>query len=138
MLFTGVAYSITAFPVLCPILTELKLLNTHVGVVVLSAGLGNAIVGWILLALGVALVNAASGLTALWIFLVCISFVILLIPVKFALRWLGRKTGSMENGPSMFFMTVIMILLFASCLFTDSIGVNAILGALDALCSLPV
>lgn len=43
MLFTGVAYSITAFPVLCRILTELKLLDTTVGIVVLSAGIGNDI-----------------------------------------------------------------------------------------------
>jgi len=43
MLFTGVAYSITAFPVLCRILTELKLLHTTVGIVVLSAGVGNDI-----------------------------------------------------------------------------------------------
>lgn len=43
MLFTGVAYSITAFPVLCRIMTELKLLDTTVGIVVLSAGVGNDI-----------------------------------------------------------------------------------------------
>jgi len=43
MLFSGVAYSITAFPVLCRILTELKLLDTTVGIVVLSAGVGNDI-----------------------------------------------------------------------------------------------
>lgn len=43
MLFTGVAYSITAFPVLCRILTELKLLDTTVGIIVLSAGVGNDI-----------------------------------------------------------------------------------------------
>lgn len=33
MLFTCVAYSITAFPVLCRILTELKLLDTTVSTV---------------------------------------------------------------------------------------------------------
>lgn len=38
LLFTAVAVGITAFPVLCRILTELKLLDTTVGVVVLSAG----------------------------------------------------------------------------------------------------
>lgn len=43
--------SITAFPVLCRILTECKLLDTTVGVVVLSAGVGNDVVGWVLLAL---------------------------------------------------------------------------------------
>ena len=116
MLFTGVAYSITAFPVLCRILTELKLLDTTVGIVVLSAGVGNDIgmfpsnfcnkdpsfsfshkilVGWILLALSVALVNASSGLTALYILLACFGWTLfLMFPVKMALRWLARKTGS--------------------------------------------
>ena len=41
ILFVAVAVGITAFPVLCRILTELKLLDTTVGVVVLSAGVGN-------------------------------------------------------------------------------------------------
>ncbi|KAJ3758145.1 Sodium/hydrogen exchanger family-domain-containing protein [Lentinula raphanica] len=131
MLFTGVAYSITAFPVLCRILTELKLLDTTVGVVVLSAGVANDIIGWTLLALSVALVNAGSGLTALYILLVCVGWaLILLYPGKMALRWLGRKTGSTEgHGPSMFFMTVTMLLMFGSAFFTDVIGVHAIFGA---------
>ncbi|KAF8799460.1 hypothetical protein BYT27DRAFT_7201515 [Phlegmacium glaucopus] len=130
MLFTGVAYSITAFPVLCRILTELKLLDTTVGIVVLSAGVGNDIVGWTLLALSVALVNAGSGLTALYILLTCIGWtVFLLLPVKLALKWLARKTGSIETGPSVFFMTVTMMVLFGSAFFTDVIGVHAIFGA---------
>lgn len=95
MLFTGVAYSITAFPVLCRILTELKLLDTTVGIVVLSAGVGNDVVGWVLLALSVALVNAGSGLLALYILLICVGWAIFLFfPVKMALKWLARKTGS--------------------------------------------
>jgi Kef-type K+ transport system membrane component KefB len=44
-LFVGVAMAITAFPVLCRILTEMKLLNTRVGVVTLSAGVGNDVTG---------------------------------------------------------------------------------------------
>lgn len=113
MLFTGVAFSITAFPVLCRILTELKLLDTTVGIVVLSAGVGNDIgawflpmrmlsrltgdfiVGWVLLALSVALVNASTGLTALYILLACVGWTLfLLFPVKFVLKLLARKTGS--------------------------------------------
>ncbi|KAF9002926.1 Sodium/hydrogen exchanger family-domain-containing protein [Cyathus striatus] len=130
MLFTGVAYSITAFPVLCRILTELKLLDTTVGIIVLSAGVGNDIIGWTLLALAVALVNAGSGLTALWILMVCVGWCLfLLFPVKYAVRWLARTTGSIENGPTMFFMTVVMMLLFGSAFFTDVIGVHAIFGA---------
>jgi len=73
--------SITAFPVLCRILTELKLLDTTVGIVVLSAGVGNDVVGWVLLALTVALVNAAaggsgSGINAIYILLCAIGWTI--------------------------------------------------------------
>jgi Kef-type K+ transport system membrane component KefB len=70
LLFIGVAMSITAFPVLCRILTELKLLGTPVGMITLASGVGDDVVGWVLLALCVALVNAANGLTALYIILV--------------------------------------------------------------------
>ncbi|KAJ7642763.1 Sodium/hydrogen exchanger family-domain-containing protein [Mycena polygramma] len=133
MLFTGVAYSITAFPVLCRILTELKLLDTTVGIVVLSAGVANDIIGWTLLALSVALVNAGSGLTALWILMICVAWTLfLLFPVKLALRWLAHKTGSIENGPTMFFMTVTILMVFGSAFFTDVIGVHAIFGAFVA------
>ncbi|KAG6888532.1 hypothetical protein C0995_007644 [Termitomyces sp. Mi166 len=95
MLFAGVAFSITAFPVLCRILTELKLLDTTVGIVVLSAGVGNDIIGWVLLALSVALVNAGSGVTAVYILLACVGWTLfLLFVVKYALLWLARKSGS--------------------------------------------
>ncbi|KAI6044864.1 Sodium/hydrogen exchanger family-domain-containing protein [Pisolithus marmoratus] len=130
MLFVGVTYSITAFPVLCRILTELQLLDTTVGLIVLSAGVANDVVAWTLLALSVALVNATSGLTALWTFLVCVAFaLVLLFPVKWIMLWLARKTGSTVNGPTMFYMTVVMIVLWASSFFTDVVGVNAIFGA---------
>ncbi|KAH9038327.1 Sodium/hydrogen exchanger family-domain-containing protein [Lactarius pseudohatsudake] len=130
MLFTCVAYSITAFPVLCRILTELKLLDTTVGIVVLSAGVGNDIIGWTLLALSVALVKAGSGLTALWILLVCIGWTLfMLLFVRRVLSWCARATGSIENGPTMFFMTATILILFGSAFFTDVIGVHAIFGA---------
>jgi Kef-type K+ transport system membrane component KefB len=130
MLFSGTAFSITAFPVLCRILTEVKLLDTTVGIVVLSAGVGNDIVGWTLLALSVALVNAGSGLTALWILLASLGWTLfLLFPVKYALVWLSRRTGSSGNGPTMVFMTATMLLLFGSAFFTDVIGVHPIFGS---------
>ncbi|CCL99749.1 uncharacterized protein FIBRA_01771 [Fibroporia radiculosa] len=138
MLFTGVAYSITAFPVLCRILTELKLLDTTVGIVVLSAGVGNDVVGWVLLALSVALVNAGSGLTALWILFVCLGWALfLLIIMTRVMYWLARKTGSIENGPTVFFMTITILLMFGSAFFTDVIGVQAIFGAFLAGLAVP-
>ncbi|KAK4094612.1 hypothetical protein Purlil1_1217 [Purpureocillium lilacinum] len=133
MLFIGIAIAITAFPVLCRILTELKLLDTSVGVITLSAGVANDVVGWILLALCVALVNAGSGLTALWILLCCLGFMLLLLyGVKPALVWLLRRTGSIENGPSQGIISLILVICLASAFFTGIIGVHAIFGGFMA------
>ncbi|KAJ5675363.1 Cation/H+ exchanger [Penicillium macrosclerotiorum] len=129
LLFIGIAMAITAFPVLCRILTELKLLGTRVGVIVLSAGVGNDVVGWILLALCVALVNAGSGITALYVLLVCVGYMLFLIfvfrPVFF--RFLER-TGSLQKGPSQSVVALILVIALASAFFTQIIGVHAIFG----------
>lgn len=130
VLFSAVAVGITAFPVLCRILTELKLLDTTVGVVTLGAGVGNDIVGWILLALAVALVNAATGLTALYILLACVGYIIfLLLPGRWAYVWMARRTGSLEQGsPTPFMMTITLVIVMISAFFTDIIGVHPIFG----------
>lgn len=71
-------YSITAFPVLARILTELKLLSTPVGLTTLAAGVGNDVIGWILLALSVALANSGAGISALYILLTMVGIVLFL------------------------------------------------------------
>ncbi|KAF9893350.1 K(+)/H(+) antiporter [Aspergillus nanangensis] len=129
LLFIGIAMAITAFPVLCRILTELKLLGTNVGVIVLSAGVGNDVVGWVLLALCVALVNAGTGLTALWVLLVCVGYVLFLAygfrPLF--LRFL-KHTGSLQKGPSQSVVAITLLIALASSFFTQVIGVHAIFG----------
>ncbi|KGO37076.1 Cation/H+ exchanger [Penicillium expansum] len=129
LLFIGIAMAITAFPVLCRILTELKLLSTRVGVIVLSAGVGNDVVGWILLALCVALVNAGSGITALYVLLVCVAYMLFL---TFAFRPLFlrflEKTGSLQKGPSQSVVALTLLIALASAFFTQVIGVHAIFG----------
>ncbi|KLO19943.1 cation/H+ exchanger [Schizopora paradoxa] len=130
ILFVAVAIGITAFPVLCRILSELRLLETTVGVVTLSAGVGNDIVGWILLALAVALVNASTGLTALYVLLSALAYIlVLMFPIRMAYRWLARRTGSLESGqPTTLVMAVTLLLVLVSALFTDIIGIHAIFG----------
>ncbi|PVG00014.1 hypothetical protein CPB86DRAFT_730345 [Serendipita vermifera] len=134
ILFTGVAMSITAFPVLCRILSELKLLENHVGLIVLSAGVGNDVIGWVLLALTVALVNSTGGLKALWVLLSTIAYTLfLLFPVKWAYIRLARMTGSIERGnPSPLMMIVTLLIVFISAFMTDILGVHAIFGGFIA------
>jgi Kef-type K+ transport system membrane component KefB len=130
ILFVSVAVGITAFPVLCRILTELKLLDTAVGLVVLAAGVGNDVVGWVLLALTVALVNASGGLTALYVLLVGVGYVIFMFwPVRWAFRFLLKKSGSLATGqPTTLVMTVTLLMVFISAFLTDIIGIHPIFG----------
>jgi Sodium/hydrogen exchanger family len=116
--------------VLCRILTELKLLHTPVGVIVLSAGVGNDVVGWILLALCVALVNSGTGLTALYVLLVAVGYCLLLVyAVRPAFLWVLRKSGSLQNGPSQSIVALTLLMVLTSSFFTSAIGIHAIFGA---------
>lgn len=131
MLFIGTALSITAFPVLCRILTELKLLGTPVGVTVLAAGVGNDVVGWILLALCVALVNNGSGITALYVLLCCIGWILFLVyAVRPIFIRVLRRSGSLQNGPTQSMVALTLLLVLLSSWFTGIIGVHAIFGGM--------
>lgn len=138
MLFIGTALSITAFPVLCRILTELKLLHTPVGVTVLAAGVGNDVVGWILLALCVALVNNGSGIVALYVLLCVFGWVLFLV---FAVRpcfiWLLKRSGSIENGPTQGMVALTLLMALTSAWFTGIIGVHPIFGGQYMMLTLP-
>ncbi|KAI1325037.1 K+/H+ antiporter 1 [Xylariaceae sp. FL0255] len=129
-LFCGTALGITAFPVLCRILSDLNLLKNPIGATALAAGVGNDVIGWVLLAFSVALVNNASGVTALYVLLVAVGWALFLV---FAVRpvffWALRRTGSLQNGPTQGMIAVTLLLVLTSAWFTSIIGVHAIFGA---------
>jgi Kef-type K+ transport system membrane component KefB len=129
-LFVAIAIAITAFPVLCRILTSLNLLNANVGVITLTSGIANDVIGWVLLALCVTLVNAGSGITALYVLLVAAGYAIFLaFAVRPAFMWVLRKTGSMENGPSQGVVALTIFMVLISAFFTDIIGAHSVFGA---------
>jgi len=101
-----------------------------VGIVVLSAGVGNDVVGWILLALCVALVNAGSGIVALYVLLTCVAYILALVyAIRPAFLYILRRTGSLNNGPTQSVVALTVLLVFASAFFTGIIGVHPIFGA---------
>lgn len=128
-IFIGTAFSITAFPVLARILTELKLLQENVGIVVLSAGVGNDMIGWVLLALTIALVNAGSGLISLYVFLLGIAWTLVLTYIiRPVFIWLARKTKSLDDGPTELMIAITFFLVLGSAFVTDIIGIHPIFG----------
>jgi Kef-type K+ transport system membrane component KefB len=89
----------------------------------------NSGLGWILLALCVALANAGSGLSALWILLACLGYLLfLLFAVKPSVAWILRRSGSIDRGPSQSMIALIILLALASAFFTGIIGVHPIFG----------
>lgn len=99
------------------------------GVIVLSAGVGNDVVGWILLALCVALVNAGTGLTALWVLLVAVGYILFVVyAIKPAFLMVLRRSGSLQNGPTQGVMTLTLLLALSSAFFTGVIGIHPIFG----------
>jgi hypothetical protein len=101
-----------------------------VGVVVLSAGIGNDVIGWILLALCVALVNSGAGITALWILIVAVGYALSLVfVIRPVFLWILRKTGSLQNGPTQSVVALTVLMVLASSFFTGVIGIHPIFGA---------
>lgn len=107
----------------------MKLLSTPVGVTVLAAGVGNDVVGWILLALCVALVNNGSGIVALYVLLCVVGWGLFLVfAVRPSFVWLLRRSGSFQNGPSQTMVALTLIIVLTSAWFTGIIGVHPIFG----------
>ncbi|KAJ2355304.1 K(+)/H(+) antiporter, partial [Coemansia sp. RSA 2618] len=130
LLFCGVAMAITAFPVLARILTERNLLKTTVGSISMSAAAVDDVVSWCLLALVIALTNNASGLTALWVFLAGLGWVLFVIflvrPVY--LRYLRRSGVLSGRDPTQTVLFITFMMVLVSAFYTDAIGIHAIFG----------
>ncbi|KAG7192024.1 K(+)/H(+) antiporter [Scheffersomyces spartinae] len=131
MVFCATAICVTALPVLARILREIGLSKDRCGVIVLSAGIFNDLVGWILLALSITLANADKAVNTVYIIMLTVGwFIVVLFPVKWILHlYLKRWTNEIEVGPSHVTTTLILSTVFTSAWFTDIIGVHAIFGA---------
>ncbi|VFR02212.1 unnamed protein product [Cuscuta campestris] len=130
ILFLGVALSITAFPVLARILAELKLLNTEIGKIAMSAALINDVCAWILLAFAIAFAeNETMTISSLWVLLSSIAFVCFCVyVVRPFVEWVVRQTP--EGEPvSDFYICLILTGVMISGFVTDAIGTHSVFGA---------
>ncbi|CAG8798211.1 11579_t:CDS:2, partial [Dentiscutata erythropus] len=129
LLFICVAMAITAFPVLARILSELKLMKTPVGSCALNAAVGDDITAWILLALVVAIINASNYLTALYAFLICVAWTLV---VGFIIRPILIKliflTNSNQASPSTLMVAITLSIALLSGFVTNIIGIHYIFG----------
>ncbi|KAJ1559823.1 K(+)/H(+) antiporter, partial [Nowakowskiella sp. JEL0078] len=136
LVFTGVAMSITAFPVLARILAEKKLLGTVVGIATLTAAAVGDATAWCLLVLVVALItNPSNAIIALYVFFVVVGWGIFLwLAIRPIFVWLVSRSPS-SDSISRFGVFFSFCVVLVSAWFTQVVGVHAIFGAfLVGLC----
>ncbi|CAM0954951.1 unnamed protein product [Alopecurus aequalis] len=130
LLFLGVALSVTAFPVLARILAEIKLLNSDLGKIAMSAAIVNDMCAWILLALAIAISEVNSTpLASLWVLLSGVAFVLACFyVVRPAMWWLVRRVPEGETiGQGEITLILTGVLIAGAC--TDAIGIHSVFGA---------
>lgn len=126
-LFMGVAMSITAFPVLARILTDLGIQKTPLGVVALGCAATDDATAWCLLAfvVGVAQAKVGGALAVLAMTAAYIAFMFLVVrPLA------GRFFAGFDQSrltPNV--VAVVFAALLLSSLATELIGVHAVFGA---------
>lgn len=145
-MFMGAAMSITAFPVLARILTERNLHKTRSGTLALTCAAMDDVMGWCILAFVLAVAQlegfgnqgGQGGQTgphgsALRSALITVGFsagyVVLMVFV--VRRLLGRLQAHFESRGylSQSVLALLFLLLIASSLSTDAIGIHQIFGA---------
>lgn len=126
MLFICVALSITAFPLLARILSELKILHTTVGQITIAAAATDDAIAWGLLVILVAIINNQKSYWAAS-YVVLISFFFLLFMILIAKPAL-KNICNRETPTQYQVVAVFTLLLLASC-FTQAAGAHSLFGA---------
>lgn len=132
VLFMGTAMSITAIPVLGRLMMELRITETRIGAVVISAAAVDDACGWILLATVTSVVQADFQI---WLTLGMIGatlgfFVVMLFVVRPVFRGFLRRALVQGNGDlGANSLTVVYTGVFVCAMVTSLIGIFAIFGA---------
>ena len=126
-MFLGAAMAITAFPVLARILMERGLLRTKLGALALTCAAVDDVAGWCLLSLiatlGAARGDAGAAAVLLRVALYLAAMVWLVRPL------LARFASEVERGGlTQNRLAIVFVLLVASALATQWIGIHAIFG----------
>jgi Kef-type K+ transport system membrane component KefB/nucleotide-binding universal stress UspA family protein len=133
-LFMATAMSISAMPVIAKILVDLDLTKRNIGMVILSAGVVDDTVGWLILSLiAGAATHGAINIHDLGLTLgLLLGFIVAMIFVAYPiLRALIRVMGERFRMPDSD-LVAILVATFLSAAFTEWIGVHPVFGAFVA------
>jgi Kef-type K+ transport system membrane component KefB len=127
-LFSGVAVSVTAFPVLARILTDTGIQRSSIGVMALTCAAVDDVTAWCLLALVVGVAQAeVTGALQTW--LLSLAYVLFMLAVvrPFVAKRVALREHHAELSQNA--VALVIVALLASTLTTELIGIHAVFGA---------
>jgi Kef-type K+ transport system membrane component KefB len=129
VMFLGIAMSITAFPVLARILEERGLQGTKLGTTAILCAAVDDVVGWLLLAVALALIGGDGGSSSLPLRMIGLLayLVVMVAVVRPGAAWLANRRKSDELSYELLGIVVALTLLSAAA--TETLGVHPLFGA---------
>lgn len=133
-IFSGIALSITALPVIAKILLDLNILKSDLGILIMSAAMLNDLAGWVGFAVVMALITPGGGSHG-GVGITLLTTGVFLVSMMTFGRMLIHRTlpfiqayGSWPGGVIGFVLVITLICAAA----TEAIGIHAIFGAFIA------
>src|SRR5690606_22715585 len=137
-LFMGIAMSITAFPVLARIVQERGMHKTRLGSIVISCAAADDFIAWCILAAVIAIVKSSSFISALYVIVLAIAYVLLMM---YIVRPFLSRVGELyisKESPGKPIIAIFLLTLVLSAYATEVIGIHAFFGAFMAGAIMPV
>lgn len=131
-LFMGIAMSITAFPVLARIVQEREIHKTKLGTIVLTCAAADDITAWCILATVIAIAQAGSFVSSLFVIGMAVVYVIIMIKI---VRPFLRRVGELHTSPEKLskpIVAIFFVTLILSAYVSEIIGIHALFGAFMA------
>ena len=128
-LFMGIAMSITAFPVLARIIQERGLTKSPLGVMAITCAAVDDISAWCILAIIFAIVNEGTVFIAIITLIISIIFIsIMILIIQPILNRMSQVYITKEIiGKGV--LTTLIVIVIASSIFSEAIGIHALFGA---------
>jgi Kef-type K+ transport system membrane component KefB len=136
-LFSGVAMSITAFPVLARIVQERGINKTKLGTIALTCAAADDVSAWCILAALIAFVKAGTFINGLFTIVMAIAYVIFMIRgVRPFLQRISEQHSTVESVTRPV-IAIFFLVLILSAYVAEIIGIHALFGAFMAGAIMP-
>ncbi len=129
-LFIGTILSITALPVVAPLLMDLNIFKSSMGMLIIASAMINDLLGWLIFSVLLSLMGNSSGQMTLWnTIALTVGFTLFILTIG---RWIINRILPWINKNLTWpggLLALSLSFCFSAAAFTEYIGIHAIFGA---------